>query len=181
LKEGEKNAGIGINLWFVERTGNSWSEPRPVGSPLNTGNIFGFSMTDNGTVYYTDASADLDLYRSRLVSGQYAEPEKLDEAVNSDDMEDEPFISPDESYLIFKSMRPGGYGGADLYISFRKADGSWTEARNLGANINTEHAERFPGVTRDGKYFFFGSDRNGNRGDIYWVSSKFIEALRPEN
>ncbi|MDH4270439.1 MAG: ankyrin repeat domain-containing protein [Candidatus Aminicenantes bacterium] len=179
LKEGEKNAGIGINLWFVERTGNGWSEPRSVGSPFNTGNTFGFSLTEDGTVYYTDASAGLDIYRSRLVSGRYAEPEKLGEAVNSEDMEDEPFIAPDESYLIFKSMRPGGRGGADLYISFRKKDGSWTQARNLGPDINTEHGERFPAVSRDGRYFFFGSDRNGNRGDIYWMKADFIETLRP--
>jgi ankyrin repeat protein len=180
VKEGEKNAGLGINLWCVERTESGWSEPRPLGPPFDTGHIFGFSMTEEGTIYYTDAESGFDIYRSRLVDGRYTEPEKLDEAVNSDDMEDEPFIASDESYLIFKSMRPGGFGGADLYISFRKKDGSWTGAKNLGAKVNTEHAERFPSVTRDGKYFFFGSDRDGNRGDIYWVEARAIVAIKPK-
>jgi hypothetical protein len=180
LKEGEKNAGIGINLWFVERTDRGWSEPCAVGAPFNNGNIFGFSMTDQGTVYFTDAALGFDIFRSRLVGGRYAEPEKLSPAINSDDMEDEPFIAPDEPYLIFKSMRPGGFGGADLYISFRRADGSWTGAKNLGPDINTEYAERFPTVSRDRRYFFFGSNRNGNRGDIYWMKAGFIEKLKPK-
>jgi ankyrin repeat protein len=181
LKDGQKNAGIGINLWKVERKNIGWLEPRPVGPPFDTGNIFGFSMTDEGAIYFTDARRGFDIFVSRFINGRHAEPEKLDQAVNSDDMEDEPFIAPDESYLIFKSMRPGGSGGADLYISFRREDGTWTERMNLGPEINTEHAERFPSVTRDGKYFFFGSDRNGNRGDIYWMTASFIEKLRPKD
>jgi ankyrin repeat protein len=178
LKEGERNVGWGINLWFVERTGEGWSEPRPVGPPFDNGNIFGFSLTEDGTIYFTDGGAGFDIYRSKRVAGRYAKPEKLGPAVNSEAAEDEPFIAPDESYLIFKSMRPGGFGGADLYISFLTEDGSWTEALNLGSNINTPSAERFPTVTRDGEYFFFGSDRNGNRGDIYWVASAFIEEIK---
>jgi len=181
LKEGEKNAGFGINLWSVGRAGLGWAEPRPVGPPFDNGHIFGISMTDEGTIYFADAAAGFDIYRSRLVAGQYAEPEKLGPAVNSGDMEDEPFIAPDESYLIFKSMRPSGFGGADLYISFRQEDGFWTAALNLGPDINTEHAERFPTVSRDGKYFFFGSDRNGNRGDVYWMKADFIVLLKPKD
>jgi ankyrin repeat protein len=181
LNKGEKNSGWGINLWLVERTGKGWPEPRPVGPPFDTGNIFGFSMTDDATFYYTDGGTGFDLYRSKLVGGRYAGPDKLSDMINSEGMEDEPFIAPDESYLIFTSMRPGGFGGADLYTSFRRKDGSWTEAENLGSRINTPGAERFPSVTRDGKYFFFGSDRNGNRGDIYWMKAGFLNGLRPKD
>jgi ankyrin repeat protein len=181
LNADRKNPGFGINLWFVERAKNGWSEPQPVGPPFDTGNIFGFSMTREGTVYYAEGGgSSFDIFCSKFAGGTYSKPVRLGEAVNSSYMEDEPFIAPDESYLIFKSMRPGGLGGADLYISFHRGDGSWTEAKNLGPLINTEYAERFPSVTRDGKYFFFGSDRNGNPGDIYWVSAGFIENLRPK-
>lgn len=179
LVESEPNPGYGISLWFVEKTDAGWSEPKPVGQPVNTGNIFGFSMTRDGTLYYADGSGGtFDIYRTEWVDGGYADPEKLSDAVNTEADEDEPFIAPDESYLIFKSMRDGGFGGADLYICFRKEDGSWSKARNLGNRINTEHAERFPYVTRDGKYFFFGSDRNGNRGDIFWVYAVIVEKFR---
>jgi hypothetical protein len=35
-------------------------------------------------------------------------------------------------------------------------------------------------VTSDGKYLFFSGNAQRN-GDIYWVSTKIIKALRPEN
>jgi ankyrin repeat protein len=178
LNDGRKNVGMGINLWSVERSGERWSEPRPVGPPFDNGNIFGFSMTDDGTIYFTDAGSGFDIYRSRLVAGRYAGAEKLGGTVNSADVEDEPFVAPNGSYLIFKSMRPGGYGGADLYISFKRKDGSWTGALNLGPTINTAFAERFPSVSRDGRFFFFGSDRDGNAGDIFWMDAGFIERMR---
>lgn len=175
LKEGEKNPGYGINLWFVDRSGEEWSDPIPVGYPFNNGNIFGFSIAESGTIYYTDGTdGAFDIYRSELIHGKYTKPEKLSDAVNSSQNEDEPFIAPDESYLIFKSMKPDGYGQADLYVSFRNSDGSWKEARNLGPSINTEHGERFPSVTRDGKLFFFGSNRNGDKGDIFWMDASIL-------
>jgi ankyrin repeat protein len=177
LKEEQKNAGIGTNLWVVERTEWGWSSPHPAGPPFDSGNIFGFSLTDDATIYYTDAGSGFDIFRAKLVGGRYSTPEKLGPAINSEAVEDEPFIAADESFLIFSSMRPGGFGGADLYISFRRKDGSWTQARNLGPEINTVHAERFPAVSRDGRYFFFGSDRNGNRGDIYWMKADFLMKL----
>jgi hypothetical protein len=47
-------------------------------------------------------------------------------------------VSPDESYMIFTTTRPGDYGGGDLYVSFRGADGYWGEPINLGPEVNSE-------------------------------------------
>ena len=33
-------------------------------------------------------------------------------------------------------------------------------------------------ISLDKHFLFFGSDRNGNIGDIYWVDIKIIDALR---
>jgi len=35
-------------------------------------------------------------------------------------MEVSPYIAPDESYLLFSSMRSDGYGDFDLYVSYKK-------------------------------------------------------------
>jgi len=37
------------------------------------------------------------------------------------------FVSPDEQTIIFSSERPGGFGGADIYVSFRDGRGNWSE------------------------------------------------------
>ena len=114
-----------------------------------------------------------DLYRSKLIDGRYTELENLDEKINTEYIEIYAVIAPDESYLIFMSDRTDGFGSTDLYIAFRQKDGFWTEVKNMGEKVNSERGENFPWVSPDGKYFFFGSDRNGNY-DIYWISASAI-------
>ncbi|MFP4093764.1 MAG: OmpA family protein [Cyclobacteriaceae bacterium] len=53
-------------------------------------------------------------------------------------------------------------GAEDLYVLFRKADGSWSEPQNLGADINTPYQEMTPYLAPDGKTLFFAS--NGYEG-----------------
>jgi hypothetical protein len=82
-------------------------------------------------------------------------------------------VSPDESYVIFCSERPGGKGKGDLYISFKDKTGEWQPAKILDAGINTEAYEFCPFVTSDGKYLFFSRD-----GDIYWMSAQLLEGFK---
>lgn len=65
---------------------------------------------------------------------------------------------------------------SDLFISYRKKDGSWTVAIKLGPQINTDKYEGIATVSPDGKCLFFNRDN-----DIYWVSAKFIDELRPKD
>ena len=84
-----------------------------------------------------------------------------------------PYIARDESYLIFSGNSKENPDRFDLYISFRDESGKWTEKINLGNKINTEGAERFPGVSLNGKIFFFVRD-----SEIYWYTATFIEEIR---
>ena len=86
-----------------------------------------------------------------------------------------PSVAPDERYIIFDSERPGGFGADDLYVCFRKPDGSWGEAINLGDTINSPGGEAIPHMTPDGKYLLYTAKR-----DIYWVSTEFIDGLQPK-
>lgn len=179
IEEGEKNDGYGINIWYVERSGETWTEPKPVGSPINTGYNFGFSMAQNGTLYFTlGGGSSFDIYRSELTGDKYAEPEKLPEPINSEHHEDRPFIAPDERYLIFDSARPNASGGSGgLFICYRKDDGSWTDAIYMDETLSSGSPASFPYVSPDGKYFFFGSRKNGNN-DIYWMDARIIDTLK---
>jgi hypothetical protein len=87
-----------------------------------------------------------------------------------------PYVSPNESYFIFSSSRPGGFGGTDLYISYKKNNGSWTNPKNLGNIINTATSESGSEITDDTLYMTFVSNNN-----IYWVGSDFIDSLRYTN
>jgi len=173
------------DIWLVERTKNGWSEPENLGSPVNTDkNEVHPTVSRNGTLYffaqYDDSRGSADIYRSKLVNGQYTQPENLGDAVNSEFPEMDPFVAPDESYLIFHSPRPDGFGQNDLYISFRAKDGTWSEAINMGTKINTQASEYCGRVSPDGKYFFF-SIRKESPANFYWVDAKIINELKPDN
>ena len=101
-------------------------------------------------------------------------PFELVAGINSDQKDHDPYVASDESFLIFTSERAGGKGGKDLYISYRRADGSWRVPQNMAA-INTRGNEWCPMMSPDGRYLFFT-----RRGDIHWVDASIIEALRPK-
>ncbi|MFN4255872.1 MAG: carboxypeptidase regulatory-like domain-containing protein [Saprospiraceae bacterium] len=74
---------------------------------------------------------------------------------NSDDYSCmHPTLSADGSELYFASDMPGGYGGFDLYVSRRAADGTWAKPENLGPTINTPKSEVFPFIHASGTLFF---------------------------
>lgn len=144
---------------------------------------------------------EVDIFRSKLIDGKYTEPENPGKAINTKGEEFNAFVAPDESYIIYTTVGRGpGIGGGDLWINFRK-EGSWSEAVNMGENVNSSSLDYCPFVTADGKFLFFTSHRgkltaysnipltyeeikemskesgNGN-GDLYWISTKIIQELK---
>lgn len=79
-----------------------------------------------------------------------------------------PCFSPDGKALFFASDRPGGYGGFDLYVSYRTGT-SWSTPENLGPAVNTLGNEITPFF--DGKSIYFASDFHKGFGgfDIFRV------------
>ena len=170
-----------IDIWFVQKDGKGWSTPINAGKTINSDkNEYYISFTDKGTMYFASNVAaggenkrDFDIYASSWIGGKFQKPKRMGDAINTTGYEADVFVAYDESYLIFCAEREGGYGGGDLYISFRRQDGTWTKAKNMGNVINTANYEFCPFVTKDGKYFFY----SGNK-DIYWVDAKVIDGLR---
>lgn len=172
----------GYQIWMLERKQGGWQDPRRLGPVINFGKRHLYpTVTNDGTLYFNAGERGFgkgDFFRSNLLNGAYSAPENLGPSINTAYDETDAFIAPDESFLIFTSVeRPDGLGGGDLYISFRKSDGSWTLAQNMGAGLNTASSEFCPTLSADGKYLFFTSRRRGN-DDIYWVSSRIVQEFR---
>ena len=170
------------NLWVVENRISGWSLPQLLEAPINTDQAeFYSTVTENSTLYFTRSASDerADIYRSPLVNGEYSRAEVLPKPVNTKYVDGDPYIAPDESYMIFLSDRPEGFGQHDFYISFRLKDGTWTQPKNLGKDINSDGNDVCPLVTDDGKYFFFGSNRTG-RYEIYWVNAVILKKYKPD-
>jgi hypothetical protein len=85
-----------------------------------------------------------------------------------------PAFSPDGHWMFFASDRAGGYGGPDLYESYRADvhdDFGWGTPTNLGAGVNSAAADNGNGYFENGGHpqLYFGSDRIGPAGsaDLY--------------
>ena len=178
------------DIYLIEKEGKNWSEPRRIDIIARNPELkylHGPSVTTNGTLYFFSYAEGLGsrngfgIYRSELINGIYAKPELLPPSINTGDgvLNWTPYISPDESYLLFSSSRstPDTDFG-DIFICFRSSDGSWTEAKSLGASINTTSQERFPWISPDGKYLFFTRWVTPGNEDVFWVRTGIIEELR---
>lgn len=171
-------------IMYVERKGLGWSSARSVGKKINSMfRHWQFSVSKNYNLYFRADKRNVEepgIYVSKYIDGTYQEPERLPQQINSinSTLYDpySPYIAADESYIIF--ARTLADRGDDLFISFKDSNGRWTEAMNLGIEINSHAHEFCPNVTPDGKYLFFISQRDGEN-KAYWVSTQIIDALRP--
>lgn len=170
------------DIWYVEKENDGWSEPINAGPHINSeGNEYYISFTKAGTMYFAsninaseeDKRSDQDIYYSRFINGEFQKAIRLGDSINTKNYEADVFVAPDESYLIFCSTRPEGFGSGDLYISYKNNDGSWSKAVNMGESVNTEYHELCPFVTADGKYLMYTSNQ-----DIYWTSTEIIDQIR---
>lgn len=178
----------GDDLSYVEKQGDRWGEAKSVSLVTRFPEVryaYFPSITSNGTLYFmgylAGQWANIGIFRSELIDGEYAKPELLPSSINTlGGMRNwTPFVAPDESYLIFCSTRglPASDQG-DLYVSFRQPDGNWREPVSLGEPVNSEGLDRFPAVSPDGKYLFFTRSTPDNDEDVFWVSAKIVERLR---
>jgi len=162
---------------YMEATKTGWSEVKSLGKMFDRKDwgIMRLSSSIKGTYVFDDYKSNDVLRISTIKDGIRQEPKLLSKEINAGKWTAHPFISPDESYLIWDSERENGYGDTDLYISFKQKDGSWGSPINMGDKVNTKGKENGGYVSPDGKYFFFN-----RRFLIHWVDAKIIEELRPK-
>jgi len=153
------------DIWTVERSAaGGWGQPRRLDGAVNRDSATEWSpsLASNGNLYFgtvrPEGKGGHDLYVARWADGRYAEPENLGDSLNTGAQEYEPWISPDERFMIFSAVgRPDGAGGFDLFVSERR-NGVWQRARPL-TGINTPKGEFNQSVSPDGKYLYFSSTR----------------------
>ena len=194
------------NPWGMERAGNDWGPPCPLSVPIGAKQyIMNILPVESGSLYLTLREGQKEtICRSRLQDGNYLPPEPLAAEINSVQLQLAGYMAPDESFLLFSAFDAAdSKGGSDLYVSFRRPDGSWAKAVNLGSAVNTPDNEFSPHISPDGRYLFFsrfnqrplpGEDprtplkykemqsyffgpQNGLR-DIFWVEAGVVDRLR---
>lgn len=132
----------------------------------------------------TKGFGGFDLYISYLTPEGWSEPINMGPEINTEFWESSPSLSPDKKTLYFSSNRPGGFGGKDLYVSYRGANGKWSRAQNMGALVNTKGDELAPFIHADNNTLYFTSDGLPGYGgsDLFIMRRKnATEWNAPEN
>jgi outer membrane protein OmpA-like peptidoglycan-associated protein/LysM repeat protein len=108
-----------------------------------------------------------DLYICKRDKDSWGYPANLGQKINTFGNEVFPYLVNDTT-LLFSSNGHPGYGGLDIFISYKK-DTSWTEPKNLMKPINSSYDDFGILMFDDLKSGFFSSNRPDGVGldDIY--------------
>ncbi len=180
----DKDGKYDEDLWYCDKdtTTGKWGAPKNFGQPVNTKNNNGIaSFTGDGQFVVCarcnepDGIGNCDLYGASLVGNTWKEPVNIGTPVNSKDWDAQVSISADGKTLVWCSMREGGFGNEDMWISKKTEDGKWTTPKNLGTTVNTSGSEFAPYLHPDGKTLYFASNNHTPRiggTDIYKTTIK---------
>lgn len=163
---------------------SDWSAPVNLGSVINSGlSDQGPAISKDGLTLYFHSNrpgglGGFDMYVSQRTSvdDPWSSPLNLGPTVNTAFDEGNPAFSRDEHFLFFQTIRPGGLGGVDLWVSRRshtKDDFDWGLPVNLGPGINSAADDNAPSYFANDELGFaqlyFVSTRSGGLGgqDIY--------------
>ena len=135
---------------------------------------------DQNTVYYTRSSKknslEFKLYKATLEensNGNWINAELLNINKKGVSIEN-PFVNTKGNKLYFSSNMPGSIGGFDIYVSDINADGSLGTPKNLGHSINTTSDDKYPSISKDGKYLYFSSKGHQTIGGFDILVSRIL-------
>ena len=174
------------NVWEEHRTADGWSAP--VQYLEESFGVYDFMPARSGNAYVgSDPDADdkehgiTYAYSVLTFSEGHVHVRSLGRPLNEPGFNGDLYIAPDESYIIVSAKETSTFE-SQLYISFRRHDGTWTEPVSLGEKINRGRAHRWGQyVTPDGKFLFFTRGTSEKDCDVYWVQfDKLLARLRPK-
>lgn len=181
---------------------SDWSTPVSLGPVINSASSDqGPAISKDGLSLYFHSNrlggfGGFDMYVSQRVSVDepWGSPMNLGPVVNTAFDEGNPAFSRDGHFLFFQSIRSGGLGGIDLWVSRRNHthdDFDWEPAVNLGSGVNSTADDNAPTFLDNDELsvvqLYFVSSRTGGLGgqDIY-LSNQMVDgsfgpaALVPE-
>jgi hypothetical protein len=110
------------------------------------------------------------LYMSTVANnGEFSKLIELPSAINGSGDVIAATLNNNATTIYFASNRKGGFGGTDIYMCKLLPTTKWSEAKNMGKEINTIYDEDFPNLSPDGKTLYFSSKGHSSMGgyDIF--------------
>lgn len=168
VREGHpQNQGLRkrMDVWMSRLQGGQWGEAQPVGGFNTEGDDYLAGIVPDGQtawVGHTEWGSNAFDVLVRQASGQDGEWRETTRMGIPNFYANTPqasySLSADGQYLLMAVERDDSYGGRDLYLSAKDANGQWVEPRNLGPAINSSADEISAYLAKDGLTLFFASE-----------------------
>jgi outer membrane protein OmpA-like peptidoglycan-associated protein len=180
---GAKDPG---DIWISKKdSAGTWMAPINPGEPLNSkqyNSIIGF--TNRGNTVYLSAhylpgnkkakTKGISISHFNNKNWTFPEPVDIPYYKNYSDQHSA-CLSYDGNIMLHSIETYGTRGAEDIYVSFRKTDGSWTDVKNLGSIINTNYQEKTPFLSADNRTLIFSSNGLGGHGSMDLFISKRLD------
>lgn len=150
--------------------------------------MYDFMMTNSGNMYAaTNIKGSINDYSCYDIAvmpsvGKDTTIQTLGKPVNTPGFDGDFFIAPDESYMVLSAKEHPDYE-CEIFISYHKKDGRWTNPKSLGPEINNGLAHRWGEyVTPNNKYLFYSYGHGPQDCALYWVRfDSLLENLKHTN
>ena len=177
------------DIYRTEKAEGEWTEAQLVDEINTETHDAAVGLSPDGQRLYTfKPNNNLiggDLYESIKKEGKWTKPIRLESAINKyESIERSASLALDGKTFYFSSNREGGFGGFDLYRVKMLPNGQWSEAKNLGPDINTAFDEDAPFIHPDGITLYFSSKGHENMGGFDLFKASLIDQEQwtsPEN
>lgn len=175
----------GCDLYMCYRSDSVWSVPQSFGATINTPGYEGMPCLspDNRELYFVSdrdgGYGGLDIWVSKFENGLWQAPRNLGPDINTAGNETAPFMHIDNKSFYFSSSGQEGMGGADLFMSKKINDSTWSKPINMGYPINTPADETGLCINTEGTKIFFASDRDSVAGNFDLYEMKLPAPLQP--
>jgi tetratricopeptide (TPR) repeat protein len=163
-----------------------YGKPEKLDAKINAGgDEIAASISSDGTTLFFASSrkgglGGTDIYMcKKLGNNKWSEPKNAGSEINTPYDEDFPNISPDGKILYFSSKGHTSMGGHDIFKSnYDETNSTFSSPKNLGYPINTTDDDMNFRISKNGKYGYIASARNGGQGDfdIYRVTFNEVES-----
>jgi len=172
---------------FMQRDGNGWSKPKAF--LQRSYGLYDFMCTNSGNMYAaSNIKGSIDNYSCydvcimKPVKSGDTSIYTLGKPMNTPGFDGDFFVAPDESYIIISAKEKPDFE-CELFISYHKKDGSWTNPKSLGPEINNGPAHRWGEyVTPNNKYLIYSYGHGPEDCALYWVRfDNLLENLKHTN
>lgn len=182
---------INEDLYWTEKKDGYWTEAQPLENINTQYNEGSPCLSKNAEKLYfircktPDGYGNCDIYvAENQGKNEWGNVQNLGKKVNSRAWDSHPSLSHTGDTLFFASDRLSGFGGIDIYYTYKDKRGNWTRAQNLGPTINTQDNDLSPFYHPKHKVLYFSSRGhvlNYGNYDIYKSYYKGGSWSEPKN